>query len=500
MDLIKKGHRLEIQPSTMVDKMIMPSLETRSTTFVDIRAGRRSMTIPDKRFFLKKKDKSLYIFSSNQLEDIKRVLETNDLEFKVIEEERDYKGVNTNISIKEGMKLRDDIQIEYSAFLDQYLPSVLCNLQTGKGKTGSTIISLLKREPKYRLSILISPRHHITWLEALYKFTDVEKSNILIISGRDSLLSLENIKDNIEIVILSPATIREYVKAYLNNEELPFPPEKIMEFIGSEDLIIDETHEDFAGNYLNVLALNPKRYISLTASYSSKSDSDKLKKFKKIFIPNENRLPEAELTKYVNIIFCQYKLQNPAKVQHKNDITGWYNHPIYEQTMLDNPDFKESYFRMIIWFTKQYYDNKHRLLFLFYRVNICIEFNDWLIENNIFKDKTISVFIAGDKDKENLKNDIIISTGQSGGTGIDIHNLQTTVNTINTGSDYSAIQYSGRNREMVGVEQYFLTLQAINITAHMNYMRNNREIYESRAKQLLLNFYTEESVCPINID
>ena len=107
------------------------------------------------------------------------------------------------------------------------------------------------------------------------------------------------------------------------------------------------------------------------------------------------------------------------------------------------------------------------------------------------------MFISGDKNKENLKSDIVISTGQSGGTGIDIENLQTTVNTINTGSDYSCIQYSGRNREMKDVEQYFLTLSATNIQAHMAYLRSNRELYEDRAKNLFLNYFTEGNVCSI---
>ena len=497
MDLVLKGHRLEVYPKDMIDKMIMPSIETRSMTFSDLRRSGRAMTIPDKRFFHKMKDRSMYIFASTQLPDIKKFLDNNDVKYTLTVVDRDYSGIKASIEIKEGMKLRDNLQREYSVFLDQKLPSILCNLQTGKGKTGSTIISLLKRTDKFRLAGLIPPRHQITWIEALLKFTTIDSSQILIVSGRSNLCKLKELSDDIQVVILSPATIREYVKSYLEGDELPFPPEKIMEFIGSEDLIIDETHEDFGGNYLNVLALNPKRFIALTASYSSRSDSDKIKKFKRYFIPDINRLPEAELSKYINIVFCQYKLESPTKVQHKNDITGWYNHPIYEQSILDVESFKESYFRMIIWFTRQYYDNKHRLLFLFYRINICIEFQEWLVKNNIFKDKTISMFISGDKDKENLKSDIVISTGQSGGTGIDIENLQTTVNTINTGSDYSCIQYSGRNREMKDVEQYFLTLSATNIQAHMAYLRSNRELYEDRAKNLFLNYFTEGNVCSI---
>ena len=497
MELLYNRHRLEIYPKDMVDKMILNSLENRSTTFSDFRRGHRAMTIPDKRFFLKNKEKKHYIFSSNQQNDIKKFLNNNDIVFTEKIKDDDYKPTPTTISLNDGIKLRDTIQIEYSAFLDQELPSVLCTLQTGKGKTGSTIISLLKRENKNRIAILISPRYHDTWIDALFKFTNIKKNEILVISGRASLQKIQDIDSKIQAVILSPATIREYVKAHLANEELPFPPDKIMHYIGSEDLIIDEVHEDFAGNYLNVLALNPKRYIALTASYSSKSDSDKIKKFKKFFIPLDNRLPEAEFDKYVNIVFCQYRLENPSRVQHKNDVTGWYNHSTYEQSMIDNDRWLEEYFEMIIWFTLQYYDNKNRLLFLFSRVSICLLFKEYLLSHSFFKKKNISVFVAGDKDKENLKSDVIIATNQSGGTGIDIIDLQTTVNTINVGSDYSAIQYSGRNRQMEGTEQYFLSIMSTNISAHMNYMRSNREIYETRAKKLLLNYYNIKNICTL---
>jgi hypothetical protein len=497
MKLVNKGHRLEIYPQTMIGKMSMTSLENRSTTFTDVRRGGRSMSFPDKRFFLKRIDKGMYIFSINQAPDIKRYLENNDIKFTEDIEERDYSPISAGITLKDGVKLRDDIQRDYSAFLDQLLPSVLCTLQTGKGKTGSTIISLLKRDEKNRLAILIPPKYHVIWIEALFKFTDIKRESIVIISGRASLYQLPDLPDDIEAVILSPATVREYVKSYLSNDDIPFTPDKIMEYIGSEDLIIDETHEDFAGNYLNVLALNPKRYIALTASYSSESDSDEITRFKKYFIPEKNRLPVAEFDKYVNIVFCQYRVDDPNKVQHKNDITGWYNHHIYEQSMLDVDSYKESYFNMILWFLKQYYDNKHRMLFLFSRVSMCIEFKEWLIEKDVFKDKKICTYIAGDP-KDNLKNDIIIATNKSGGTGVDVENLQTTVNTINTGSDYSAIQYSGRNREMKGVEQYFLSLMAINIPSHMNYMRANKEIYDTRAKNMIMNYYTVGNICKVN--
>ena len=495
MELRINGHRLELYPKTMVGKMSMNSLESRSTTFQEIRRGRRTMTVPDKRFYLRSRDRDRYIFASNQYEDIKTFLTNNDVKFSVETVERDYTPIRTNISIKDGMKLRDDIQRTYSTFLDQRLGSVLCSLQTGKGKTGSTIISLLKRKPKNRIAILLSPRYNDTWIEALNKFTDVKKENILIISGRDSLYNIKDISDEIEVVIISPVTLRSFVKAYLEEEEVPFAPDKIMEYIGSEDLIIDEVHEDFAGNYLNVLALNPKRYIALTASYSSKSDSDRIKKFKKIFVPHDNRLPEPDFDRYVNIVFCQYRLDDPQKVQHKNDYMGWYNHHVYEDSILSVKDYKESYFKMIVWFAKQYYDNKHRALFLMARVSMCHEFREWLIENKVFEGKVITVYADKNKHKDNLKDDIIISTSQSGGTGIDIINLQTTINTINVGSDYSCIQYSGRNRKMKDTEQYFLSLMATNIPAHMTYMKSNREIYEDRAKELLLNYYNVSNVC-----
>lgn len=202
MELRRKGHRLEIYPKSMVGRMLMHTLETRATTFTDYRRGSRSMTVPDKRFYLKNKDKHRYIFSNNQHDDIKKFLENNDVKFTTTIEDREYTPIGSNLSIREGMKLRDKIQRDYSAFLDQRLGSVLCSLQTGKGKTGSTILSLIKREDKNRIALLVSPRYKDIWIEALKKFTDIDAEDILLVSGRASLYALENIPSNIQAVIL----------------------------------------------------------------------------------------------------------------------------------------------------------------------------------------------------------------------------------------------------------------------------------------------------------
>ena len=486
------GQRLEIVSENPVDNMVLRTLEKSSTTYVEFRKGKRIVVNEDKRFYLK--NKGTLILSKQQLPAVLNRLKESGCEYtgkvEVVEPKRTFQEID--ISLRPGFDLRDDIQKKYHKFLLEPKDSYLCTLQTGKGKTGSTIISLIKREVTNRFCIMIPPRYHGIWLDAFNKFTSMNPKDVMVVSGRDALMKLSNISDNIKVVILSPATIREYVKNYYGGEP-GFKPEDILNLIGSDHLIVDEVHEDFAGNFLNVLALNPKSVIALTATFSSSQDARKIKQFKEYFIPDENRLPVTDFDKYVNVVFCQFKFDRPDQLKFMNPSLGWYSHLLLEDSILSKSIRYNNYFEMIMHFVDIYYNYRHRILFLFSRKDMCRSFYMYLKKHNKFPKKKISTFIEGDP-KTNLNSDVIISTGMSGGTGIDIQDLQVTVNTISTKSEYSSIQFSGRNRHMKNTEQYYLTLWATNILPQNNYKKSNVEILTERAKKVINNYYAEKSI------
>lgn len=492
MKIVLRGQRLEMIPETAIDDMAIGLVLKKSTTFIDFNYRGKLITKVDKTLYIQDGDRS--ILSRNQLEGILFTLEDVGVKNTIVEEEEvDYKFKDIEVKLNDGFDFRDEIQRDYNTFLLEDRKSYLCTLQTGKGKTGATIISLVKRGNTKRFCLLIPPRFHDIWLTAFELFTDIKKSEILVISGRKALYDIPNISDDIKAVIISPPTIREFMKSYIDGEELPIQPEEILNYIGCDHLIIDEAHEDFVGNYLNVLALNPNKYIALTASFSSSQDARKIKSHKEYFIPTENRLPQPAFDKYVNVVFCQFKFQLDKDLKFINPSKGWYNHNLLEESILKLSRRWNNYFNMLIHFMDIYYDNKHRCLILMARVDMCKAFKVFLSRHSKYSKKTIATYTQGDS-KDNLTADIIVSTGKSGGTGIDIQNVQTTVNTISTKSEYAGTQFSGRTRKMEGVDQYYLSLWATNIPAQGNYKRQNNTLFMEIGKTISNNYYHEVTI------
>lgn len=493
MKLILYGQRLELIPEGPVDDMILSQILQKSTTYVVVNVRGVNTNKEDKLFYIDTGDK--IILSRNQLHVVRYILEESNIKYTIEDVEPKYQFKDIDVKVLNGYTFRDDLQKEYNKFLLVPRKSYLCTLQTGKGKTGSTILSLAFRKNVRRYCILIPPRFHKIWIDAFQKFTNITEEKVLVVSGRDSLYALQDISDDVKVVILSPPTIREYLKSYVCGEDVPFKPEDILNYVGCDHLIVDETHEDFAGNYINILALNPYSYIALTATYSSSQDPRKIRLHKEYFIPVENRLPEAERDKYVNIVFCQFKFNLDKDLKFLNPFKKWYSHNLLEESILKLSRRYVNFFNMLIYFMQHYYDGKpnHRMLVLFSRVDMCKQFKQYLVKNEVFPGKSIATLVQGDP-KTNIENDIIISTGKSGGTGIDIENVQVTFNTISTKSEYSGIQFSGRNRKMEGVEQYYLSLWAVNIPAQANYKRQNARLYKEIGKQISNNFYPNGNI------
>jgi hypothetical protein len=501
MRLIKDKRRLYVEPEAgdmLLAEMIYSILTKKCTTYKIVKHGRNTVFKADKEFYIK--DKSYYtantrlILHSRQIDEVIKVFEENGIKYTIDENTSKYKPILIDNKLKTGMDFRDDLQREYNEYLLVNRDTYLCTMQTGKGKTGSTIISLMKRAEVSRFMLLIPPKFHLIWEDAFKKFTNITSKNILLVSGRDALYNLVNIKPITSVVIISPPTLREYFKDYFNGVKTPIKPSDIMKYVGSEYIILDEAHNDFANLYINVLALNPKKVIMLTASYESGKDDRKVTKFKDIIIPEKDRMPQQELDKYVNVVFCQFRFDNIQTLKYTNPVMKWYSHAILESSICKSSNRYKNYFDMLIYFVSKYHDGRHRILYLFTTKDMVRSFYMYLKKTNTYGKKKLAMYIEGDKDKSNLRADVIISTDKSCGTGVDIEDVQVTMNTISTESEYFGVQSSGRNRKMENTEQYYLTLWATNIEAHNRYKKSNSKLFAERAKEVIGDYYAEKGV------
>lgn len=490
MKLIERNLNLVIEQESLLDALAINSLLKRTTTYRDVKIRGRMSTVEDKRFYLHNKRDNNYTFHINQKEEILQFFKENDIKVNITKEDVVIKRKPTRIKVRDGFNYRDDTQRRYAEFLAEDRRAALCTIETGGGKTGSTIMFLLKEKNPGKLLIFTAPRYYYIWEEAVVKFTDVKKENVYITSGRESLLQLMNDNDNVEVILLSPSTWRDYLKSYYSlDSNDTIKPDEFLHKVGIDTVVIDEAHDDFGGNFLGVLGLNPSRYIALTATYSSRYDSAKISKFKRYFIPDKDRLPIAEFKKFINVIFCQYRLENPNNVKYLNAM-DFYSHSLYEDSLCKSRTRMYKYFDMLLSFVHDYYDNKHRLLVLFATKNMCREFHYYVKKNKIFGSKKVATKLEGDAADVAYKAHVIISTDKSSGTGVDIENLQCTLNTIAIRSDNSSMQFKGRNREMDNVEQYYLSVSCTNIPQHVIYKKSNIVDFTNKSKAIMTNYYS----------
>ena len=172
MKLIVNRRILIIEPtsdSMLIAEMLYSIISKKCSTYKIIKRGRHTNFVVDKEFYIReKRDVGLdrIIVHSRQLEEMKKILDENGIGYTVEIKETSYNNINIENKLKDGMGFRDDLQREYNDYLLDKKDTYLCTLQTGKGKTGSTIISLMKRNNTSRFTLLIPPKFHLIWEDA----------------------------------------------------------------------------------------------------------------------------------------------------------------------------------------------------------------------------------------------------------------------------------------------------------------------------------------------
>ncbi len=498
MKLVENGFRLECTPENTLDVVKLDRLRNRFTSKKEVNKYKTIVMEDDKYFYITKGDK--LIISNTQKEEMVKYLGSYDsipVNYPIELVKRKDTLCPIKLSLKKGMALRDDIQEKYGEYLNTDGDRKLCRMQTGKGKTGSTIISILNMKTVNRIGVLLAPKYFLIWIDAFKKFTNIRDDEIYIIRGRESLYNINKLRtSNYKLVLFSTDTTRYLLKDYENDEEDECSPDPIdiLPLLGIEYLVVDESHEDFNNIYRHVLHLNPVKLVCLSATYESFNDADIIKKFKRVLFPEEIRMTEAELDKYVNVILLQFKFNRIETLKYLIPQKKWYSHTLLESNILKNESRKTNYFDLILYGMERYYIGTGRMLILFSTVAMVKEFKSYLDKIDKYKQKNIMTMVQGDNKAVSMTADIIISTDKSAGTGVDINNLPLTINTINGGSEYATIQGMGRNRKIDGKEVYFINLWAVNIPKHEKYIKTKKRTFRDRAKSMITTFYVDKEI------
>lgn len=391
--------------------------------------------------------------------------------------------------------LRDYQVIIKSDILRPNLHSARVDLQTGKGKTLTSLAAL--KDKGVRAVVMVPPKYFGIWIEALqntYKGYAEDVTKWMCASGSAELQKLidrglDNDLEGIDVIIVSSTTYRSYIDNFekygheISALGYNVPPPRFHEVIGAGMQINDEIQEDPGLVYRIDMYSNIDLQVYLSATPFT-GNAYVTKMIDKM-LPESTmcRLPEIDV--YINCMCLRYC---EAKIKPKDYLTPFkntYNHARYETQMMQNKGRLMAYLKMVGNIAQGTFINDRqpgqKQLFLCATVAFIDLVVQYLKER--YPDLVINGHTSGSPYERLLTNDITVSTIKSSGTGVDIPNLREVGLLQATDSKKDNIQILGRLRKLrdfPDVVPRLTYLACETIPQHMRYSGTKQEHFAGR--------------------
>jgi len=327
------------------------------------------------------------------------------------------------------------------------------------------------------------------WKKEFLEKTAINEDKIYLIKGAPSLVKLFKQKERPEVFIASIDTLRPYI-AGINAPYNTIPSyQEFLKLFNIGIKVVDEFHLNFGTLVAVDLRSNVQHnlYLSATPKRSSKQE----KKIFDLVFPKEIISGGGEYDKYVNITFYRYRLeftnQNAFKTIHG------YSHAKYEAYIMNTSLVRQRFvFSVLLPIVNSHYIHTRKpgqkLLIFCRTVLFCDSMKEYIAGH--FPDLDVRTYTQSDPDSNLEEADVIVSTAQSCGTGRDIANLITVIQTCSMGSEPLIEQVLGRLRKPKnGDTPEFVDIYNTALSFHMGHYRKRSQIYRSRALK-----YTEHEL------
>lgn len=392
-------------------------------------------------------------------------------------------------------KLRDYQELIVEDILRPGMHSARVDLQTGKGKTLSSLAALARKG--VRAVVMVPPKYFGIWIEALqntYKGYADSTEKWMTVSGSAELQKLidrgiENDLAGVDVIVISNVTYRSYIDNYekyghkISDLGFNCPPPRFHEAIQAGMQINDEIQEDPGLVFRIDMYSNVDLQVYLSATpYTGNAYVTKM--IDKMLPANTMvRLPNLDV--YINCMCLRYCEPGVKPKDYLTPFKNTYNHARYETQMMKDRKRMQAYLKMVGNIAQGVYINdrleKQKLLLLCATVAFIDEVVRYLQER--FPELQINGHTSGSPYERLLKNDITVSTIKSSGTGVDIPNLREVGLLQATDSKKDNIQILGRLRKLKDfpdVVPRLTFLACESIPHHMRYADSKRNHFDGR--------------------
>lgn len=404
----------------------------------------------------------------------------------------------TEYIVKSKYQLYDYQEIIREDILRPHLASARVDLQTGKGKTLTSLstASVIGE----RMVIMVPPKYFGIWEKALTDTYEDFGIRYITISGSAELQMLinrgiENDLDGIDAIIISNVTYRAYIDAFerlgdqIHTVGYSAPPPRFHEALKVGLQINDEIQEDPGLLFRIDIYSNVKKQIYLSATPFT--GNDYVTKMIDLMLPPETAVRLPSYDSYINVVGVLYSESEIKSKDYLTPFKNTYNHARYETEMMKNPKRLLRYNQMLgrILHGQFIVDKlpEQKALVLCATVAFINQLVEFL--QGLHPDLAINEHVSGSPFARLMTNDITVSTIKSSGTGVDIANLREVILAQATDSKKDNIQILGRLRKLKlypDVIPRLTYLVCQNIPQHCSYARNKVQHFLGKAKNMVM--------------
>lgn len=418
--------------------------------------------------------------------------------YKVIEVPL-YEPEDIDLRVRDGWSLYPQ-QEEARNFIvdaDSSNRSPLLMMPMGTGKTLTAVVAAAAL--KKRIAVMVIAQYCEKWQSDLQEILDLDKSEICVIQGSDSLMRATNYPGSglefPKAFVISLNTMNRWYSLYEQSKQNPLleayacMPYDFYEHLGIGTVINDEVHQHPHAVYRAYTYTHVPKTISLSATLLTTDQV--LQRVQGMMFPRFVRYDNIKMKQYITVHACSYQIVDFA--QSKVQTTEWgqktYSHTAFEKSIMRNKLLLRRYVDMILNLAEDAW------------YNIKIDGDKLLVYvatkklAEIVKDAALQrwphldcrTFLQGDSDANMKEPDIRVTTVISGSTAHDVPGLRVTIMTNSIDSPNSNVQALGRLREIKhrdhDTDVHFYYLYCSSIPKHVEYHRNKVELLKSRAKE-----------------
>lgn len=394
--------------------------------------------------------------------------------------------------------LRDYQDIIHDDAIRPGFPSIRIDLQTGKGKT-LTSLAVLKTLG-VKCLIMLPPKYFGLWEKALTEtYKDIGMRHCRV-AGSDEIKlvidrGLNNDLDEFDLFLVSSVSYRNYIEAFetfgtdgMAEAGYGCSPQRFHETLGVGLQINDEIQEDPGLVFRTDIYTNVEKQIYLTATPFT--GNAYVTKMIDVMLPEHTKVRLPSYDVYIDVMGLYY---NDIKVKPKDYLAPFkntYNHARYETVMLKDKQRLADYLQLVVRVIEGVYhrDRKpgQKCLCLFATVAFIETVTKHLKAH--FKDIVVDFHVSGSDYGKLMTNDLTASTIKSTGTGVDIPDLREIVQFHASNSKKDGIQIAGRGRKLKNFPDATprLTFMICNqIPHHRRYADEKPEHFAGRTNQIV---------------